>query len=128
MNGCVIRLSSCCVGGKFGGGGGWGEEINTAKYIRFNRVQASGVKINPECKKDYDDMHNRKMYAYIVFRISEDDTTIIVEKKAKKGTPYKEFVDVSLLVVGETSISDTGHRARRWRRQGVSLRMRRRRV
>jgi len=54
---------------------------------------ASGVKIDPQCKKDYDDMHQRKMYSYLIFRISDDDTTIIVEKKGKKGAPYSEFVD-----------------------------------
>jgi len=54
---------------------------------------ASGVKIDPQCKKDYDDMHQRKMYSYLIFRISDDDTTIIVEKKGKKGSPYGEFVD-----------------------------------
>ncbi|KRZ53302.1 Actin-depolymerizing factor 2, isoform c, partial [Trichinella nativa] len=56
-------------------------------------VLASGVKIDPQCKKDYDDMHSRKMYSYLIFRISDDDTTIIVEKKGLKGASYKEFQD-----------------------------------
>ncbi|KRX18607.1 Actin-depolymerizing factor 2, isoform c, partial [Trichinella nelsoni] len=56
-------------------------------------AQASGVKIDPQCKKDYDDMHSRKMYSYLIFRISDDDTTIIVEKKGLKGASYKEFQD-----------------------------------
>jgi len=54
---------------------------------------ASGVKIDPQCKKDYDDMHQRKMYSYLIFRISDDDTTIIVEKKGQKGAPYSEFAE-----------------------------------
>lgn len=54
---------------------------------------ASGVKIDPQCKKDYDDMHNRKMYSYLIFRISDDDTTIIVESRGQKGAPYAEFVE-----------------------------------
>jgi len=54
---------------------------------------ASGVKIDPQCKKDYDDMHQKKLYSYLIFRISDDDTTIIVEKKGKKGSPYGEFVE-----------------------------------
>ncbi|KRY87076.1 Actin-depolymerizing factor 2, isoform c, partial [Trichinella pseudospiralis] len=56
-------------------------------------VLASGVKIDPQCKKDYDDMHSRKMYSYLIFRISDDDTTIIVEKKGLRGASYKEFQD-----------------------------------
>jgi len=64
---------------------------------------ASGVKIDPQCKKDYDDMHQRKMYSYLIFRISDDDTTIIVEKKGKKGTPYSEFVDELRGALGEGS-------------------------
>uniref|UniRef100_A0A183IWD0 ADF-H domain-containing protein n=1 Tax=Soboliphyme baturini TaxID=241478 RepID=A0A183IWD0_9BILA len=50
--------------------------------------------IDPQCKKDYDDMHSRKMYSYLIFRISDDDTTVIVEKKGPKGSSYKDFVDV----------------------------------
>lgn len=61
------------------------------KSVKF---QASGVRIDPQCKKDYDDMHQRKMYSYLIFRISDDDTTIIVEKKGQKGSPYSEFVEV----------------------------------
>ncbi len=57
--------------------------------------QSSGVKIDPQCKKDYDDLHDRKVYRYLIFRISEDDTTIIVEKKAPNSAQYSEFVEVS---------------------------------
>uniref|UniRef100_A0A915I3K9 ADF-H domain-containing protein n=1 Tax=Romanomermis culicivorax TaxID=13658 RepID=A0A915I3K9_ROMCU len=38
-------------------------------------------------------MHQKKMYSYLIFRISDDDTTIIVEKKGAKTAPYNEFVD-----------------------------------
>ncbi|KRY01034.1 Actin-depolymerizing factor 2, isoform c, partial [Trichinella pseudospiralis] len=60
---------------------------------RSKQLLASGVKIDPQCKKDYDDMHSRKMYSYLIFRISDDDTTIIVEKKGLRGASYKEFQD-----------------------------------
>lgn len=53
------------------------------------------MKIDAQCKKDYDDMHQRKAYSYLIFRISDDDTTIVVEKKGDKGAPYSEFVEVS---------------------------------
>uniref|UniRef100_A0A5S6PZ01 ADF-H domain-containing protein n=1 Tax=Trichuris muris TaxID=70415 RepID=A0A5S6PZ01_TRIMR len=62
--------------------------------------KASGVKIDPQCKKDYDDMHSRKMYSYLIFRISDDDTTIIVEKKGQRGASYKEFQDELAKAIG----------------------------
>jgi len=64
---------------------------------------ASGVRIDPQCKKDYDDMHQKKMYSYLVFRISDDDTTIIVEKKGLKGAPYSEFLDAIRHALGNES-------------------------
>jgi len=62
---------------------------------------ASGVKVDPQCKKDYDDMHQKKLYSFLIFRISEDDTTIIVEKKGKRGTPYGDFVEEIRKSVGD---------------------------
>jgi len=38
-------------------------------------------------------MHQKKLFSYLIFRISDDDTTIIVEKKGAKGAPYSEFVE-----------------------------------
>ncbi|KFD72848.1 hypothetical protein M514_00003 [Trichuris suis] len=70
------------------------------RYIIFAIVDASGVKIDPQCKKDYDDMHSRKMYSYLIFRISDDDTTIIVEKKGQRGASYKEFQDELAKAIG----------------------------
>lgn len=64
---------------------------------------ASGVRIDPQCKKDYDDMHQKKLYSYLIFRISDDDTTIIVEKKGLKGSPYSEFVESIRHALGSES-------------------------
>ncbi|VDD96764.1 unnamed protein product [Enterobius vermicularis] len=55
--------------------------------------QASGVKIDSSCKQAYDDLHNRHLHSFIIFRISDDDTTIIVDKVGPKGAPYSEFVE-----------------------------------
>ncbi|VDK27375.1 unnamed protein product [Anisakis simplex] len=56
--------------------------------------KASGVKVDASCKKAYDDLHNRHLHAFIIFRISDDDTTIIVDKLGEKGAPYSDFVEV----------------------------------
>jgi len=61
---------------------------------------ASGVKVDASCKQAFDDLHNKHQHAYIIFRISDDDTTIVVEKKGDKGAPYSEFVDEIRKVVG----------------------------
>jgi cofilin len=54
---------------------------------------ASGVKVDAACKQAYDDLHGKHLHSYIIFRISDDNTTIIVEKKGDKNAPYGEFVE-----------------------------------
>ena len=61
---------------------------------------ASGVKVDAACKQAYDDLHNKHLHGYIIFRISDDDTTIIVEKKGEKNSPYSEFVEEIGKIVG----------------------------
>lgn len=62
---------------------------------------ASGVKVDPGCKQAYDDMHQKHAHSFIIFRISDDDTTIIVEKKGDKGSPYADFVKEMKTLVGD---------------------------
>ncbi|KAK0408337.1 hypothetical protein QR680_003894 [Steinernema hermaphroditum] len=62
---------------------------------------ASGVKVDASCKTAYDALHNKHMHSYIIFRISDDDTTIIVEKMGEKGAPYSEFVEEIRKTVGD---------------------------
>ena len=50
------------------------------------------------CKNAYDELHSKHLHAYLIFRISEDKTTIIVEKTGAKNAPYSEFVSVSGVV------------------------------
>uniref|UniRef100_A0A0N4Z3H9 ADF-H domain-containing protein n=1 Tax=Parastrongyloides trichosuri TaxID=131310 RepID=A0A0N4Z3H9_PARTI len=61
---------------------------------------ASGVKVDSACKNAYDELHNKHMHAYLIFKISDDDTTIVVEKKGGKGAPYSEFIDEMKSCVG----------------------------
>ncbi|KAL7075993.1 hypothetical protein ACQ4LE_004491 [Meloidogyne hapla] len=62
---------------------------------------ASGVKVDSVCKQAYDDLHNKHLHSYLIFRISDDDTTIIVEKKGEKNAPYAEFVKEMKSLVGD---------------------------
>ncbi|KAH7721563.1 uncoordinated protein 60 [Aphelenchoides avenae] len=62
---------------------------------------ASGVKVDPTVKQAYDDLHNKHLHSYLIFRISDDDTTIIVESKGEKGAPYGDFVEAIKKVVGD---------------------------
>ncbi|KAI3415565.1 Actin-depolymerizing factor 2, isoform c [Globodera pallida] len=62
---------------------------------------ASGVKVDGACKQAYDEMHNKHFYSFLIFRISDDDTMIIVEKKGEKNAPYSEFVEEMKKVVGD---------------------------
>lgn len=60
-------------------------------------LQASGVKVDAGCKKAYDELHQKHQHSYIIFRISDDDTTIIVDKIGNKNAPYSEFVEVTYI-------------------------------
>uniref|UniRef100_A0A914D755 ADF-H domain-containing protein n=1 Tax=Acrobeloides nanus TaxID=290746 RepID=A0A914D755_9BILA len=61
---------------------------------------ASGVKVGPECKTAFDELHNKHLHAFLIFRISDDDSTIIVEKKGEKNAPYSDFVEEIRKAVG----------------------------
>ncbi|MCP9259832.1 Protein CBR-UNC-60 [Dirofilaria immitis] len=72
--------------------------LGTEKIIQF---QASGVKVDASCKKAYDELHQKHQHSYIIFRISDDDTTIIVDKIGSKNAPYSEFVEEIRKSVGD---------------------------
>lgn len=59
------------------------------------------MKVAPECKTAYDELHNKHLHSYIIFRISSDDTSIVVDKKGDKGAPYTEFVEEIRKSVGD---------------------------
>uniref|UniRef100_A0AC35U1T1 ADF-H domain-containing protein n=1 Tax=Rhabditophanes sp. KR3021 TaxID=114890 RepID=A0AC35U1T1_9BILA len=62
---------------------------------------ASGVKVDSFCKNAYDELHNKHLHAYLIFKISDDNTTIVVEKKGDKGAPYAQFVEDMKVCVGD---------------------------
>lgn len=88
------------------------------------KIQASGVKVDGACKQAYDDLHQKHQHAYLIFRISDDDTTIIVEKKGDKSAPYSEFVEVGGwggVAAGPNFHQPTGDKEVNPGREGLSL-------
>ncbi|KAI8645087.1 hypothetical protein BD408DRAFT_412221 [Parasitella parasitica] len=53
---------------------------------------ASGVAVNDECLNNYGSLKMGQNYKYIIFKLSEDNSEIIVEKSVKTGD-YEEFLN-----------------------------------
>ncbi|XP_014668616.1 PREDICTED: actophorin-like isoform X2 [Priapulus caudatus] len=53
---------------------------------------ASGVAVQDECLRVYEDIKLRRRYKYVVYRMSEDDKVIIVDQLGEPGATYEEFV------------------------------------
>ncbi|KAI8868745.1 actin depolymerizing protein [Ramicandelaber brevisporus] len=52
----------------------------------------AGVRATDECKSVFTDVSRRKL-RYAVFKLSDDETQIIVEKKGERDTDYQTFLD-----------------------------------
>ncbi|KAI9499289.1 hypothetical protein BDB00DRAFT_227807 [Zychaea mexicana] len=53
---------------------------------------SSGVAVNQECLDLYQEFKLRKKYKYIVFKLSDDNKEIVVEKTAEDAT-YDQFLE-----------------------------------
>ncbi|KAI9470493.1 MAG: hypothetical protein EXX96DRAFT_584524 [Benjaminiella poitrasii] len=53
---------------------------------------SSGVAVSDQCYEFYEDLKLRKKYKYIIFKLSDDNKEIIVEKTAAADTEYDEFL------------------------------------
>jgi len=53
---------------------------------------ASGVQVNDECKTAFQEVKLGHKYRYIVFKLTDDLKTIVVEKKADPSESYDDFV------------------------------------
>jgi len=53
---------------------------------------ASGIKVNDECKIEYNNLKMGKQYRYLIFGLSSDMTEIVVKKRASPEAEYSEFV------------------------------------
>lgn len=53
---------------------------------------ASGIKVNDECKIEFQNLKMGKQYKYLIFGLSNDMKEIIVTKKASPEAEYSEMV------------------------------------
>ncbi|MGI4458300.1 actin-binding ADF family protein, partial [Klebsiella pneumoniae] len=51
---------------------------------------ASGIKVSDDVVIAYDEVKAKKIYKYVVFKVSDDKTSIIVERKENEST-WEEF-------------------------------------
>ncbi|KAI9278604.1 actin depolymerizing factor [Phascolomyces articulosus] len=53
---------------------------------------SSGVAVNSECLELFQEFKLRKKYKYIIFKLSDDNKEIVVEKTAPETATYDEFL------------------------------------
>lgn len=54
-------------------------------------MSRSGVGLGPDCVGTFDDLKLKKAYSYIIYKLSDDKKTIIVEDKCPVST-YDKFI------------------------------------
>ncbi|KAI3632571.1 hypothetical protein MIR68_009677 [Amoeboaphelidium protococcarum] len=53
---------------------------------------STGVQVNDECLHVYQELKLKKKYKYVVFKLSDDNKAIEVEKTVQECSDYDEFV------------------------------------
>ncbi|ORZ35424.1 hypothetical protein BCR44DRAFT_1434188 [Catenaria anguillulae PL171] len=53
---------------------------------------STGVAVNDQCLEVFNELKLGKKYSYIIYKLNEGMTEIVVEKTADAGAPYSEFV------------------------------------
>merc|ERR1711907_195571 len=54
-------------------------------------TMSSGVQCDDECMIEFEQMKIRSAYQYIVFKITDDKKSIVIEEKGAKGASFEEF-------------------------------------
>ena len=52
---------------------------------------SSGVMCDPECLAEFEKMKIRSEYKYIIFKITDDKKSIVIEEKGAKDASFDEF-------------------------------------
>jgi cofilin len=52
---------------------------------------SSGVQCAPECVKEFEEMKIRSAYQYIVFQITDDKKSIVIDVKGERGASFEDF-------------------------------------
>ncbi|KAL2149483.1 hypothetical protein VTH82DRAFT_8134 [Thermothelomyces myriococcoides] len=68
-------------------------------------MSQSGATVNEECITTYNDLKLNKKYKYIIFKLSDDNTQIVVESTSEDGSEYEDFRNK---LINATSKSKTG--------------------
>jgi len=55
---------------------------------------ASGVQVDDECKMSFQEVKLGHKYRFIVYKLTDDLRTIVVELKAEPSKTYEDFVEV----------------------------------
>ncbi|KAF9331687.1 cofilin [Podila minutissima] len=53
---------------------------------------SSGVGVNPECLNSFQELKLKKVHKYIIYKLSEDNKSIEVEKTSEASATYDDFV------------------------------------
>merc|ERR1719240_1098452 len=52
---------------------------------------SSGVQVDQECISEFEQMKIRSKYQYIIYKITDDKKSIMIECKGDKGASFDEF-------------------------------------
>ena len=52
---------------------------------------SSGVQCAPDCVKEFGEMKIRSAYQYIIFKITDDKKSIVIEEKGETGASFEDF-------------------------------------
>jgi len=54
---------------------------------------SSGVAVSADCMTEYTNLKMNKMYRFVVFKLNDAHTEIVVDQKGARTTTYQDFVD-----------------------------------
>merc|ERR1712130_578095 len=63
--------------------------LTRASLFRHN--MSSGVQCGQECLDEFEKMKIRSEYAFIIFKITDDKKSIVIDKKGEKGASFDDF-------------------------------------
>ena len=52
---------------------------------------SSGVQVAPECLEEFEKMKIRSEYKFIIFKITDDKKSIVIEEKGAKEATFDDF-------------------------------------
>jgi len=59
--------------------------------LQSNKLVYSSVGLGPDCVSTFEELKLKKTYSYILYKLSDDKKTIIVEKTGDPQVTYEDF-------------------------------------